>query len=135
MVCRVRSRLLAAAFAVCLVPGLAAAQSPPSRPAASSSERWITRHPIVTGTLIGAGTGLIWQGALCSGPSCKPGTAALVGAGAGAYGGLIASAIHKARLKQPVGRKTKLGLVAGAIGAIAGSVLVCYGAGGCGGAS
>ena len=58
--------------------------------------------------LIGGGSLAVWEAARCKGPSCKRGTAALVGAGAGAYGGLIASAIDRVRSKQPVGRGHKI---------------------------
>ena len=105
-----------------------------SSPAASRGT-WVGRHPILLGTVIGASTGLVWQSAACSGSSCKPGVAALVGAGAGAYGGLIASAIGKAAKKQPVSRGTKIGIAAGAVSAVVGAFLACYGAGGCGGVS
>jgi hypothetical protein len=60
---------------------------------------------------------------------------ALVGTGVGAWGGLIASAVQKARRKEKVGFGTKTGIVAGAVGLIVFPVLACYGAGGCGGSS
>jgi hypothetical protein len=63
------------------------------------------------------------------------GVAGLVGAGSGAYGGLIVSAIQKAKRKQPVGKGMKFGIAAGAIAGVAGTFLACYGAGGCGGVS
>jgi hypothetical protein len=105
-------------------------------PAAGSPQgRWSGRHPVLLGTLIGAGGGMLWEAAACRGPSCKVGVAGLLGAGAGAYSGLVVSAIHTARLKQPVGTKTKIGIAAGAIGGAVGAFLACYGAGGCGGVS
>ena len=103
--------------------------------AAASPGRWSSRHPVLLGSLIGAGGAMLWQGASCRGPSCKVGVAGLVGAGAGAYTGLVVSAIQKAKQKQPVGRKTKIGIATGAIGAAVGVFLACYGAGGCGGVS
>jgi hypothetical protein len=106
-----------------------------TQPSTSSRGNWASRHPILLGTAIGASGALVWQAASCKGSSCKPGTAALVGAGAGAYGGLIASAIGKAAKKEPVSRGTKIGIAAGAIGAVVGVLLACYGAGGCGGVS
>lgn len=60
---------------------------------------------------------------------------ALMGTGVGAWGGLIASAMHKARHKEKVGVGTKIGIAAGAVGLIVLPVLACYGAGGCGGSS
>jgi hypothetical protein len=59
----------------------------------------------------------------------------LVGAGAGAWGGLVASALHKARAGEKVGVGTKIGIAAGAVGIIVLPLLACYGAGGCGGVS
>lgn len=102
--------------------------------AVSSNEAWPTRHPVLLGTLIGAGTGLIIEQTYCGLSSCYGFVAAAV-TGAGAYGGLVASAVHKAHFGQPVSRKTKVGLVAGAVGAVVGSFLFCYGMGGCGGVS
>jgi hypothetical protein len=93
------------------------------------------RNPVLLGTLIGAAGGAVWQASACGGISCNVGTAGLVGAGVGAYGGLVASAIQKARAKQPVSRGMKIGIAAGAIGAVGGAWLACYAAGGCGGAS
>jgi hypothetical protein len=43
--------------------------------------------------------------------------------------------IGKASKKEPVGRRKKAGIAAGAIGAVVGAFLACYGAGGCGGVS
>jgi hypothetical protein len=104
-------------------------------PVAASPQGWIGRHPVVFGTLIGAGGGIAWQASACRGPSCKVGFAGLVGAGTGAYAGLIASAVHNAKLKRPVGRGTKIAIAAGAIAGAVGVALACYGAGGCGGTS
>jgi hypothetical protein len=59
----------------------------------------------------------------------------LAGAGVGAWGGLIADAIHKARAKEKVGIGQKIGIAAGAVAVIALPLLACYGAGGCGGVS
>jgi hypothetical protein len=108
------------------------AQSPAAAP---SQGGWIGRHPVLLGTAIGAGGAILWQAGTCRGSSCNVGIAGLVGAGSGAYGGLIVSAIQKAKRKQPVGRGTKFGIAAGAIAGVAGAFLACYGAGGCGGVS
>jgi hypothetical protein len=96
---------------------------------------WLGRHPVIAGTLIGAGGMMLWEGVSCRGRSCKAGTAALVGAGGGAYTGLIVGAIQKARRNEPVGRGTKIAIVAGAAGGALALFLACYGAGGCGGVS
>jgi hypothetical protein len=101
----------------------------------AQQRNWISRHPVLTGTMIGTGGTLAWQGVACRGRSCNFGRAALFGAGVGAYGGLIGSAIQKARAKEPVGLGTKIGLVAGAAGALFGGLFACYAVGGCGGVS
>lgn len=88
----------------------------PQNAAVSSQEGWITRHPVLLRTLIGAGTGLIIEQTYCGLSSCN-GLVAIAVTGAEAYGGLVASAVHKAHLGQPVSRKMKVGLVAGAVGA------------------
>jgi len=93
------------------------------------------RHPILIGTAIGAAGAAVWQASACEGSSCNTGTAALVGAGVGAYTGLVVSAVQSARAGRPVSRRVKMGLAVGALGAIAGGWLACYGAGGCGGSS
>ena len=93
------------------------------------------RHPVLIGTVIGAGGAAVWQASACGGSSCNTGAAALVGAGAGAYAGLVVSAVQRARAGRPVSRGVKMGLAAGAAAAVAGSWLACYGSGGCGGAS
>jgi hypothetical protein len=60
---------------------------------------------------------------------------ALVGTAVGAWGGLIASAVHRAHSGDRVGLGTKIGIVAGAVSLVVVSLLACYGAGGCGGFS
>jgi len=105
-------------------------QAPPATP----REGWAARHPVLLGTLIGAGAGLIIEHNTCGVSSCN-GLVAATFTGAGTWGGLIASAVHKKHQGQPVSRTTKIGLVLGAIGAGVGAFLYCYGAGGCGGVS
>jgi hypothetical protein len=95
----------------------------------------VGRHPVLLGAGIGAAGAAVWQASACKGSSCNVGTAALVGAGAGAYTGLVVSAWQSARAGRPVSRRAKIGLAVGAIGAVAGGWLACYGAGGCGGVS
>jgi hypothetical protein len=89
-------------------------------------ENWILRHLVLFGTLVGTGTG----GVIAA--NVQRGEPAIIAAGAvgGAYGGLIASAVHKARHGEPVGRKTKFGIVIGAIGAGIASLVVLQGLGG-----
>ena len=105
----------------------------PSVPTARQSS--IARSPVLLGAAIGAGSVAAWHASECRGSACNTGIAALVGAGAGAYTGLIVSAAQSARAGRPVSRRVKLALVLGAVGAAAGGWLACYGAGGCGGTS
>jgi len=106
-------------------------QPAPARPRGN----WSGRHPVLLGTMIGAGSLGAWEAIACGGHSCHVGTAALVGAGAGAYGGVIASAIQRARRHEPVGRGRKIALVGGAVGGAVAVFVACFAAGGCGGAS
>ena len=59
----------------------------------------------------------------------------LMGTAVGAWSGLIASAVHKARVKEPVGPGAKIAIAAGAISLVVLPLVACYGAGGCGGVS
>jgi hypothetical protein len=102
---------------------------------APKAESWIVRHPVITGTLIGTGVGLALSRVDAIGGANHDPRVGLIGAGAGAWGGLVASAVRKARAKEKVGIGTKIGIAAGAVGIIVLPVLACYGAGGCGGAS
>lgn len=102
--------------------------------AAPPQDGWARRHPVLLGSMIGLGTGLFVEGSGCGLSSCRGRIAAPV-TGAGAYGGLVASAIQKARAKQPISKPMKAGLIGGTVGVIVGSFLFCYGAGGCGGFS
>jgi len=96
---------------------------------------WMGRHPVMVGTLIGTGVGAgLAQIEAIGGVNQDP-TVALIGAGAGAWGGLIASAVQKVRSGEKVGVGTKIGIVAGAVALTVLPVLACYGAGGCGGSS
>jgi hypothetical protein len=96
---------------------------------------WIGRHPVILGTLVGAGVGAGFSQVEAIGGANHDPKVALIGAGAGAWGGLIASAVRKARTKETVGVGTKIGIVAGAVGVVVLPLLACYGAGGCGGSS
>ena len=77
---------------------LAAARRPASSAQAQSQRNWFARHPVLTGTLVGAGVGLAWIAAEGCGSSdygC-PGLAAFAagtGAGLGALGGVVAAVI------------------------------------------
>jgi hypothetical protein len=104
-------------------------------PQTTQSSSWVVRHPVVTGTLIGVGGGAALSRSRAFGGANHDPRAMLVGAGAGAWGGLVASAIHKARAREKVGVGTKIGIAAGAVGIIVLPLLACYGAGGCGGVS
>ena len=108
-------------------------RQPQASRASSRQESWAGKHPVLLGTLIGAGTGLVVESQGC-GSTCYGLIAAPI-AGAGAYGGLVASAIQKARAKEPISKSMKAGIFGGAIGAVLGSFLFCYGMGGCGGYS
>ena len=96
---------------------------------------WIVRHPVVVGTLVGTGVGAALSRSEAIGGVNHDARVALAGAGAGAWGGLVASAVHKARIKEKVGAGTKIGIVAGAVAIAVLPWLACYGAGGCGGSS
>ena len=96
---------------------------------------WIVRHPVIVGTLIGTGVGAALSRSEAIGGSNHDPKVALLGAGVGAWGGLIASAVHKARTNEKVGVGTRIGIVAGAVGLVVVPLLACYGAGGCGGVS
>ena len=113
---------------------LAQASTAGSR-AGTASGAWIVRHPVITGTAIGAGAGLLLSQVDSVGGRRHDPRLALVGAGTGAWGGLLAGAVHSARTGKRVGPGTKIGIAAGAIAAGVLPVLACYGAGGCGGSS
>jgi hypothetical protein len=108
------------------------AQRPPVTAPGRSS---LARYPVLLGAGIGAAGAAAWQATACRGSACNTGTAALVGAGVGAYTGLVVSAVQSALAGRPVSRRVKIGLAVGAIGAVGGGWLACYGAGGCGGVS
>jgi hypothetical protein len=113
--------------------GAQLAQSPALTPQAQPN--WVVRHPVITGTMIGAGAGAVLSRTQAVGGYNHDPRVMLVGAGAGAWGGLVAGAIHKARAKEKVGVGTKIGIAVGAVGMIVLPWLACYGAGGCGGVS
>ena len=95
----------------------------------------IVRHPVIAGTAIGAGAGLALAQIDAIGGREHDPRVALIGAGGGAWGGLIASAVQHARAGKRIGIGTKVGIVAGAVGLVVLPALACYGAGGCGGSS
>lgn len=96
---------------------------------------WIARHPVLVGTVIGTAGGAALSRVDTIGGANHDPRVALIGAGAGAWAGLIASAVHKSRSKEKVGVGAKIGIAAGAVGLIVLPALACYGAGGCGGSS
>ena len=126
---------LAAVFAVTMLtnPGLAGAQvrtapflqraiqrevarvwqSPGPTAPLAGQESWPVRHPVLMGTAIGAPMGLAIQASQCM--DCWFLTGAM--AGAGAYGGLVASPIHTVRQGRPMPHK--VALVTGGLAAIA----------------
>ena len=110
-------------------------QGPVPGPQASQSSNWIVRHPVISGTLIGTAGGAVLSRTRTFGGVNHDPRVMLIGAGAGAWGGLVASAVQKARAREKVGIGTKIGIAAGAVGIIVLPLLACYGAGGCGGVS
>jgi hypothetical protein len=123
--------------AAVLREGVRLAQSFAAAPATSAAQpgHWAARHPVVVGLVIGtAGGAVLSQTRTVGGANHEP-RVMLIGAAAGAWGGLIASAVQRARAGEPVGRGAKIAIAAGAIGLVVLPVLACYGAGGCGGTS
>jgi len=110
---------------------------PPAMPVpqTTSSSSWIGRHPVLFGTAVGAGTGLILSQTDAVGGLNHDPRVALAGAGIGAWTGLVVSSVQKARAGKKVSTGSKVGIVAGAIAIVVLPVLACYGAGGCGGTS
>jgi hypothetical protein len=96
---------------------------------------WFARHPVITGTLIGAGAGLALSRVDSIGGVNHDPRVGVLGAAIGAWSGLIASASQKVGAGQKVGVGTKIGIAAGAASLIVLPVAACYGAGGCGGSS
>jgi hypothetical protein len=119
--------LLTAALQHVIAPAETATVTQASGSAQTSDrEPWVFRHLVLVGTLVGVGAG----GVIAANVQHGEPAIVLGGAVGGAYAGLIASAVHKARRGEPVGRKTKFGIVAGAIGAGAASLLLVKGLGG-----
>ena len=110
-------------------------QSPAPGPQTRQGSNWVVRHPVISGTLIGTSGGAVLSRTRAFGGVNHDPRVMLIGAGAGAWGGLVASAVHKARAGEKVGLGTKIGIAAGAVGIIVLPLLACYGAGGCGGVS
>jgi hypothetical protein len=109
--------------------------APLPQTATQQRRSWIRRHPVIAGKLIGTGAGAALSRIDALGGANHDPRVALIGTGAGAWGGLIASAVQKARSKEKVGVGTKIGIAGGAVGLVVLPVLACYGAGGCGGFS
>jgi protein-S-isoprenylcysteine O-methyltransferase Ste14 len=114
---------------------LAQSSAPDPQTAHQQGPRWIVRHPVIVGTVIGTGGGAALSRVEAIGGVNHDPRVALIGTGAGAWGGLIASVVHKARAGERIGVGAKIGIVVGAVGLIVLPVLACYGAGGCGGSS
>jgi hypothetical protein len=113
------------------------AQSSPNGPQVPNApqRRWVARHPVILGTLIGTAGGAVLSRAETVGGMNRDPRVVLLGTGIGAWSGLVASAVQKAHAKEKVGIGAKIVIVAGAVGLIVLPVLACYGAGGCGGVS
>jgi hypothetical protein len=109
---------------------LAHASAPGSQPGGASGGNWIVRHPVVSGTAIGAGAGLALSQIDSIGGLNHDRHLVLVGAGGGAWGGLIASAVQSTRAGKRVGLGTKVGIVAGAVASTVLPALAFYAAGG-----
>jgi hypothetical protein len=101
----------------------------------TGQDHWLVRHPVIVGAMAGAAGGAVLSRVETIGGRNHDARVALVGAGAGAWAGLIASAVHKAHAGEKVGIGTKIAIAAGAVGLVVLPVLACYGAGGCGGSS
>lgn len=113
-----------------------AARADGEMPAAAPAQPgWATRHPVLVGMVAGTvvGAGLSQVDAI--GGRNHDIRVAFVGTAVGAWGGLVASAVHKARTGQRVGTGTRIGIVAGAVAMVVVPLVACYAAGGCGGTS
>ena len=110
-------------------------QGPALTPQTQQRSSWVGRHPVITGTLIGAAGGAALSRTRTAGGANHDPRVMLIGAGAGAWGGLVAGAVQKARAKEKISVGEKIGIAAGAIGIVVLPLLACYGAGGCGGVS
>ena len=109
---------------------LSQASAPGSQPHGAAGGNWIVRHPVVSGTAIGAGAGLALSQIDSIGGLNHDRHLVLVGAGGGAWAGLIASAVQSTRAGKRVGLGTKIGIVAGAVASTVLPALALYGAGG-----
>lgn len=96
----------------------------------TSKSNWFVRHPVITGTLIGTGAGLALSQVDSIGSVNHDPRVGVLGAAIGAWSGLIASALQKARAGQKVGAGTKIGIAAGAVSLIVLPVLAIHSAGG-----
>jgi hypothetical protein len=109
---------------------LTGASGPGSPPRGPSGGNWIVRHPVLAGTVIGAGAGLGLSQVDSIGGLNHDRHMVLVGAGGGAWAGLIASAVQSARAGKRVGLGTRIGIAAGAVASTVLPALALYGAGG-----
>jgi hypothetical protein len=114
---------------------LAETATPGAQTAPRPSSNWLIRHPIAAATLIGSAAGAALSRVDAIGGAAHDPRVTLFGTGAGAWGGLIASAVQKKRAGKKVGVGTTIGIAAGAVGLVVLPLLACYGAGGCGGTS
>jgi len=101
-------------------------------PQTASRASWPGRHPILLGTMIGAGTGLALSRTQMFGGYDRDPRLALAGAGVGAWAGLAVSAIQDRRAGRKVSPGRKIGILAGAAAIVVVPLITCYAAGGCG---
>jgi hypothetical protein len=104
-------------------------------PSLNQRPNWVVRHPVLAGTVIGTAGGAVLSRFEAVGGVGRDPRVMLIGAGSGAWAGLVASAVQKARAGKKVSKGTKLGIVAGAVSLVVLPALACYGAGGCGAGS
>lgn len=105
------------------------APNPDPDPTPSSS--WWSRHPVLAGALIGTGGGAVLSRVDAIGGQSHDPRVALIGTAAGAWGGLIASAVQKSRRHEKVPAGTKALIAGGAVSLVVVPYLTCYAAGGC----
>lgn len=113
------------------IDALVASSQTATGPAAASSPSWASRHPVLTGAMIGTAGGAVLSRVDAIGGGAHDPRVALIGTGVGAWGGLIASAVQKSRRHEKVPAGTKALIAAGAVSLVVVPYLTCYAAGGC----
>lgn len=118
--------------AAVLREGARFAQRLASSPEATATRQrpWIARHPVIAGALIGtAGGAVLAQTRTVGGVNHDP-RVALLGTAIGAWSGVVASAVSKARAHEPVSIGTKIAIAAGAVSLVVLPLVASYAAGG-----